>query len=237
MEWAQLGTDIDGEAAGDNAGWSVSISADGSRVVVGSPENNGNGNDAGNIRVYEFNGADWVQLGPDIDGEAVDDNYGSTVSISSNSNIVAVGAPYNNGNGIDSGHIRVLNLQYTAIPDPNFEQALIDQGIDSEALLNGRVLTTDIYQVTSLDVSGLAIASLSGIEDFLAIEILHCNNNNLNSLDVSNNLNLQELWCGFNRLVDLDLSNNADLSVLSCSRNRITGLNLSANVNLSLLAL
>lgn len=31
--------------------------------------------------------------------------------------------------------------QTTAIPDQNFEQALIDLGIDSDATINGQVLT------------------------------------------------------------------------------------------------
>jgi len=33
--------------------------------------------------------------------------------------------------------------QYTAIPDPNFEQWLLDNGIDSEATLDGQILTSD----------------------------------------------------------------------------------------------
>ncbi len=31
--------------------------------------------------------------------------------------------------------------QYTQLPDPNFEQALIDLGIDSEGILDGQFLT------------------------------------------------------------------------------------------------
>ena len=39
----QLGMDIDGEAAGDESGFSVSLSADGSRVAIGARLNDGNG--------------------------------------------------------------------------------------------------------------------------------------------------------------------------------------------------
>ena len=35
------------------------------------------------------------------------DNSGVSVSLSGNGTIVAVGAPYNDGNGADSGHVRV----------------------------------------------------------------------------------------------------------------------------------
>ena len=41
--WQQLGTDIDGEAADDYSGYSVSLSADGSTVAIGAPSNDGNG--------------------------------------------------------------------------------------------------------------------------------------------------------------------------------------------------
>ena len=40
--------------------------------------------------------------------------------------------------------------QTTAIPDPFFEQALIDLGIDSEGEVNGQVLTSDIENITEL---------------------------------------------------------------------------------------
>src|SRR5690554_3111579 len=47
----------------------------------------------------------------------------------------------------------VLFAQYTLIPDPNFEQALIDLGIDSGGVVNGQVLTSDIETVVALDIS------------------------------------------------------------------------------------
>ena len=51
--WTQTGADIDGEAAGDASGWSVAMSANGSRVAIGATWNDGNGNEAGQVRVYE----------------------------------------------------------------------------------------------------------------------------------------------------------------------------------------
>ena len=51
--WTQLGSDIDGEAAGDNSGV-VSLSDDGDVVAIGAPGNAGNGPDAGHVRVYEI---------------------------------------------------------------------------------------------------------------------------------------------------------------------------------------
>ena len=50
--WTQVGSDIDGEAAGDYSGYSVSMSSDGTRVAIGAYGNTGNGIAAGHVRVY-----------------------------------------------------------------------------------------------------------------------------------------------------------------------------------------
>ena len=107
--WVQRGTDIDGEAANDESGYSVSLSADGSIVAIGARYNYGNnGIYSGHVRVYAYNGTNWVQRGTDIDGEAAGDESGWSVSLSADGSIVAIGARYNYGNnGIYSGHVRV----------------------------------------------------------------------------------------------------------------------------------
>jgi hypothetical protein len=52
----------------------------------------------------------WTQVGVDIDGEAADDNSGYSVSLNSNGNTVAIGSPYNDGNGSNSGKVHVYKL-------------------------------------------------------------------------------------------------------------------------------
>nr|AOE10128.1 conserved hypothetical protein [uncultured bacterium] len=105
--WIQLGLDIDGEAAGDRSGGSVSLSSDGSTVAIGAFGNNGNGSFSGHVRIYENVSGTWTQLGADIDGEAVYDQSGQSVSLSSDGSTVAIGASANNGNGSYSGHVRI----------------------------------------------------------------------------------------------------------------------------------
>jgi len=108
--WVQLGDDIDGEAANDQSGYSVSLSSDGTIVAIGANVNDGNGNASGHVRVYEYDGVGdtWVKLGDDIDGEAANDSSGTSVSLSNDGTIVAIGAIGNDGdNGVDSGHVRV----------------------------------------------------------------------------------------------------------------------------------
>jgi len=112
--WQQKGTDIDGEAADDYSGYSVSLSSDGTIVAIGAPYNDGTGAGAGHVRVYEWNGSTWQQKGTDIDGEAADDYSGYSVSLSSDGTIVAIGAPYNDGTGAGAGHVRVYEWNETA---------------------------------------------------------------------------------------------------------------------------
>ena len=105
--WTQLGNDIDGEAPDDRCGWSVSLNDSGYRVAVGSPQNDGNGYNSGSARVYDWNGSSWTQVGSDINGEAVGDHSGNSVSLNASGNILAVGAIYNQDNGTHSGHVRI----------------------------------------------------------------------------------------------------------------------------------
>jgi hypothetical protein len=109
--WVQRGADIDGEANADQSGNRVSLSGDGNVVAIGAPFNNGNGTDSGHVRVYAFESSSWVQRGADIDGEAAGDVSGNSVSLSNAGNVVAIGAPGNDGNGTDSGHVRIYAFE------------------------------------------------------------------------------------------------------------------------------
>ena len=70
----------------------------------------------------------WKQIGEDIDGEATNDNSGYSVSISSDGNTVAIGAPFNDGKGNNSGHVRIY--QYNS---SNKKWTQIGEDIDGKA--------------------------------------------------------------------------------------------------------
>jgi hypothetical protein len=107
--WTQVGDDIDGKAAGDKSGRSVSMSSDGTRVAIGADDA---GSYVGHVRVYAESNGTWSHVGDDIDGEADGDKSGRSVSMSSDGTRVAIGAPYNKGNfGDRDGHVRVYYLQ------------------------------------------------------------------------------------------------------------------------------
>lgn len=108
--WMKKGKVIRGESPGDISGRSLSLSDDGSILAVGAQNNSGNGEESGHARIFRFdNGNDnWVQMGQDLDGEDAGDHFGRAVSLSGDGGVVAVGAHLNDGNGNDSGHVRVF---------------------------------------------------------------------------------------------------------------------------------
>ena len=131
--WNRLGDDIDGEAANDESGWSVGLSADGNIVAIGAWGNNGAASDAGHVRVYKYtpsktvavtNQTDasfgpigWNRLGADIDGEAIDDRSGTGLAISADGTTIAIGAHLNDGTSAKTddgrGHVRVYKYSAT----------------------------------------------------------------------------------------------------------------------------
>uniref|UniRef100_UPI0030EBC11C beta strand repeat-containing protein n=1 Tax=uncultured Flavobacterium sp. TaxID=165435 RepID=UPI0030EBC11C len=119
QNWPQKGSRINGENPGDYFGNSVSISADGTILASGASENDSNGTNAGQVRIFEFNGTDWTQLGNTLVGNTPEMKFGSRVSLSEDGTLVAVGAPlHNTSNGNFSGQVQVfknINGMWTQI--------------------------------------------------------------------------------------------------------------------------
>ncbi|WP_426484432.1 T9SS type A sorting domain-containing protein [Flavobacterium sp. 2] len=118
--------------------------------------------------------------------------------------------------------------KYTTITDSNFENKLINLGIDKDGL-NGKVLTSDIVSVTTLDISNTAIKDLTGLEDFLGLTTLNVSGNSLSKLDLTWQKKLKILDCSNCQLTALDLSKNINLETLNFSNNKITTTNLWNN--------
>jgi hypothetical protein len=64
----------------------------------------------GYARVFKFINNSWEKFGVDMKGEFEDDWFGFSVSLSADGSILAVGGHFNDGNGSDSGHVRVFKL-------------------------------------------------------------------------------------------------------------------------------
>ena len=106
--WEQKGNKIYGEYGLDNIGTCLSLSSNGNYLAIGADDNPDNGTNSGHVRVFEYLSGYWSQVGNDIDGEAANDYSGRSVDINSAGNIVAIGAEGNDGNGTNSGQVRVF---------------------------------------------------------------------------------------------------------------------------------
>ena len=152
--WTKLGADIDGEAAGDVSGSSVAISSDGTTVAIGAPFNDGTGNSAGQLRVYQYSNSSWTKIGSDIDGNAASDGSGRSVAISSDGTIVAIGAPQSSMFASEKGYVKLYkNVSGT--------WTLIDQKIDGEA--SGDASGSSVAISSNGTIVGIGAPSNSGI--------------------------------------------------------------------------
>jgi Leucine-rich repeat (LRR) protein len=125
------------------------------------------------------------------------------------------------------------DLTTTAIPDPAFEQELINLGYDI-APIDGSVPTANISGVTSLYLGYLGIENLDGIEDFAALENLTFQGNQaaLTSIDLTSNLNLKTLQLsGFPNLASIDITGLLNLTDILLSN--LAGINSLDYSNMS----
>jgi hypothetical protein len=100
----------------------------------------------------------------------------------------------------------------TGIPDINFEEELIYLEYDWGPP-DGWVYTENINTVGYLDLDGLDIADLTGIEDFIALQTLTCMDNNITSLELSNNPELISLQLNNNPLINLNVKNGNNTAI------------------------
>lgn len=105
-----------------------------------------------------------------------------------------------------------LNSQNcTYIPDINFEQYLIYQGLDN--VVDNYVLTSNINTITYLDLQFRDIYDLTGIEGFTNLTYLNCSYNQLTSLNLNFNPILNEIYCNNNNLYSLDIKNENNTNI------------------------
>ena len=129
--------------------------------------------------------------------------------------------------GSDEGSIIEINEEN--FPDENFRNWLLQQNYSRD----GKLTEDEINGITYISVGSSNISSLKGIEYFTALTNLYCMDNQLTSLDVSNNTALTYLYCYSNQLTSLDVSNNTALDWLDCSSNQLTSLDVSNNTALT----
>jgi hypothetical protein len=107
-DWVQMGSDFMGAASGYELGASVAISANGSRIAIGAPGRLGEVGFVGQAQVFEWTGSSWSQLGTNLEGSVKGELFGSSVSLSADGNILAIGAPLNSESAASGGQVRVF---------------------------------------------------------------------------------------------------------------------------------
>ncbi len=161
-QWSQLGNSINGQAAGDQFGYSTAISADGLIVAVGANANDSNGNGSGQVRVFGYVNGVWSQIGADLNGESGGDQTGQSVSLSSDGSLVAIGEPLNNDLGYTSGQVRVFrNINNT------WSQVGQDLYGNNASAFAGR--TVDLSADGSVVAFGAPNSPVNGVQQFIGI--------------------------------------------------------------------
>lgn len=130
----------------------------------------------------------------------------------------------------------------TNIPDTNFEYHLENHdaagnvvpvgspnSMGNGIVNDGKVLTSRIKNVTSLNISGNSIGELDGLEAFESLEVLDCSENNFNEFDFSQLPELKELYIHDVFFAVLNLSSNLKIEKLIYNKANSTTLNLGNN--------
>nr|MBP3598814.1 hypothetical protein [Eubacterium sp.] len=120
----------------------------------------------------------------------------------------------------------------SAIPDETFRKVvneLVFGGLaqDTDILSDG-MLTQIAAYTGKIDVRGMGIVNLKGIEYFTGITELDCAHNNLQLLDLSTLTNLKTIDTSYNDLTELTVGKDNVLEVIDCSDNNLTALNLAS---------
>ncbi len=105
--WVQVGEDILGSGDDDSFGLHVDISANGRTISAGAIFSDENGENSGQVKVYDNVGGSWIQIGQTINGLSADDRT-SNHALSANGEILAVTS--NGNDGENRGVVRIYEL-------------------------------------------------------------------------------------------------------------------------------
>lgn len=123
-----------------------------------------------------------------------------------------------------------VKINESYFPDAIFRQYIADN-FDKDG--DGVLSAEEIAAVTEIDVNKMGISSLIGVEYFTELTSLSCDNNQITSINISNNKNLSRLYFDNNLLTTLDVSNNQNLTIIHCDSNLLTAIDLSNNTELT----
>ncbi len=101
------------------------------------------------------------------------------------------------------------------VPDQSFRSVLIDQGVDQNH--DGIITFEEAEETYTIDVWGMGVSDLRGIEAFINLDTLRLYMNPIGTMDISKNIELRVLECVGCELSELDISKNQNLEYLDCA--------------------
>ncbi|MBR4781743.1 MAG: FecR domain-containing protein [Lachnospiraceae bacterium] len=201
-----------------NEGQSVTINAGEGWLTVSDSEGKVRENYAVGAEEFEF---------ADIDVDTLEGADGNPMKIKLESSDHVPGTPVP-GDYWDGSPVELNEQNF---PDMIFRLYLMDK-IDAD---KDNVLSPDELALEKMDVRSQGINDLKGIEYFTRLTYLNCSQNELKSLDVSNNKELTELYCAKNELLTLNISGCDKLKTILCNNNHLEELDISGAENLATL--
>ena len=109
--WNKMSDDIIGNKNNDRFGYSLSLNNDGTILAIGAPYQSPISSDnKGYVKIYEFTQEGlWIPKGDTITSLSSGNNFGNSLSLNGLGNILVIGASYDNGNGNNSGCVKIYN--------------------------------------------------------------------------------------------------------------------------------
>ncbi|WP_417368921.1 T9SS type A sorting domain-containing protein [Gelidibacter japonicus] len=135
-DWVQKGREFLGVGT-EGIGREVAISADGNIIAYSSYSTTR----TGQVKAFTFNGTDWIQIGSAMDGENNNDLFGTSISMSANGTILAIGATDVNVTGtLQAGTVTVNQFDGT---DWNQAGQVVTGNVNFDKLGSALALSSD----------------------------------------------------------------------------------------------
>ncbi|MCR4670272.1 MAG: S-layer homology domain-containing protein [Saccharofermentans sp.] len=107
-------------------------------------------------------------------------------------------------------------------PDDNFRSWVFEN-------FDGTLSEEEINETKEIDVSGMGITDLTGIEYFTEIDSLNCSGNGITELNLTTFHNLNYLYCGRTKLTELNTSKNHLLQEISCVDSQLSSIDVTGS--------
>ena len=201
---------------------STSVSIDNGLIAIGAYLDDSKGQNAGSTYVYTLSEStgiwlEFQQVVPSDIQTGTEFGWGLAMS-NSDMFISAWNSSSTNQNSETVYSYKICNT--TTIPDRNFEQWLVNENIDSDGTVNGIINNCDVEKIKELNILPLqGISNLTGISAFHNLERLNIPENDLVTLDLSNNTKLTSVNVFYNFLEYIDITNCSELVSLNVSDN------------------